>query len=303
MKSTITKLYDYKQAVIPAELLNWHVPDEEIAAQLETLSHNHAYEMEPETVQTGDSVACRGESAAARWNRETLLLFPGRGLCDSALENACLGARVGECRTVSTDEGEVTLTVKRILRRAAMPVGDQLVKAEGIDGVNTVAEYYDWYREQNEPERRRSAAMGIAGNLLYEIRMQSELSIDQEEKDAFVWDCANSYCQSLVKAGIDPTVPSEGTDFLTEEQAKQKMYVEHEPFFTMYVADAYFVQKETGADVDAICKEELNKLAADNGLEAESLLTEDGWAILCGQVLHNKALELMANYTEQFLED
>ncbi len=85
MKSTITKLYDYKQAVIPAERLRWRVPDKEIAAQLETLSRNHAYEMEPETVQTGDRVACRSGSAAARWNRETLLLFPGHEFLPAAL--------------------------------------------------------------------------------------------------------------------------------------------------------------------------------------------------------------------------
>ena len=97
MKSTITQLYDYRQSVIPQDLRRWHASEEEIQAQLEVLSRNHAFERDAEEVRTGDSVACKGESGAERWNRETLLVYPGRGLMP-ALEEA---VRLG-CGTILT---------------------------------------------------------------------------------------------------------------------------------------------------------------------------------------------------------
>ncbi len=303
MKSTITKLYDYKQAVIPAELLNWHVPDEEITAQLETLSHNHAYEMEPETVQTGDSVACRSESAAARWDRETLLLFPGRGLCDSALENACVGARVGECRTVSTPEGEVTLTVRRILRRANMPVCDELVQAEHIDGVNTVADYRSWFRAQREDFYRMQAKYQSANFLLDQVKQHSEISIDQEEKDAWMWDLVNSLYDALVDAGMDPKIPQEGFDFLTEEQAKEKMYHEWEWAFTADVVQAYMVEQVFGLSLEDVCREGVEKLAAEHGMTADQLRAASCDSMIRRKFAQEKAMELLGDYAEPFLED
>ena len=50
MKSTITQLYDYRQSVIPQDLRRWHASEEEIQAQLEVLSRNHAFERDAEEV-------------------------------------------------------------------------------------------------------------------------------------------------------------------------------------------------------------------------------------------------------------
>ena len=99
MRSKVTKPYDYKLIPVPREMRLWRITDQELEEHLETLSHNHAYEADVDMVELGDSVACRGESAAARWNRPVLLFYPGRGICDEALENACVGAKLGERRT------------------------------------------------------------------------------------------------------------------------------------------------------------------------------------------------------------
>lgn len=303
MKSTITKLYDYKQSVIPDELRRWRVPDEEIAAQLEILSHNHAYETEPETVQTGDSVACRSESAAARWDRETLLLFPGRNLFDSALENACVGAKVGESRTVSLPEGEVKLTVKRILRRANMPVGDELVQAEHIEGVNTVAQYYDWYRADKRDFNRMRAKYQSASFLLDEIEKHSTFSIDQEEKRAWVTERANSLYDAYIAAGIDPRIPQEGVDILTEEQAKAQIYGQLECTFKTFVTQTYMVEQVFGLDLEDVCRESLEKLAAEHGMSPDALRATSCDSMIQAKFAQEKIIELLGDYTEQFLED
>ena len=188
MKSTITKLYDYHQAVIPPELCQWRITDAELTEQLETLSHNHAYEADVDTVQTGDSVACRGESAAERWNRPVLLFYPGRGICDEALENVCVGAKLGERRTVTVDGDEITLTVTRIVRHQWMAVSDELIRTENIPGVTTLEEYGRWYRAANEPTRRSNAAYRIAYNLAEQVAEKSEFAIDEPERSLWVQD-------------------------------------------------------------------------------------------------------------------
>ena len=302
MKSTITRLYDYQQSVIPAEMRLWRVKDEEVRPQLETLSRNHAYEAEAEEVRSGDSVACRGESPAERWNRETLLFYPGRGLCGAALENALVGAKAGESRTAQTAEGAVTLTVKRIVRRSSMPVGDALVRLEGIEGVETVADYDRWYREEKGSFYRQQAKYRCANFLLEEIQEKSELFIDQEEKDAWMWERVNSLYDAMLAAGMDPRLPREGFDFLTEEQAKEKMYREQEWAFPAYVVQAYMAEKLSGRSMDIIAREGLEKLAAEHGMSVEQVRAGSCDAMVCGKFAMEKALEELGKYTEQFLE-
>lgn len=301
MKSTITQLYDYKQSVIPAELRRWHAAEEEIREQLKTLSRNHAFEAEVEEVQSGDSVACRGESTAARWDRKTLLFYPGHGLMP-VLEEALLGAKAGESRTVETAEGPVKLTVKRIVRRRNMPVGDVLVRLEGIEGVETVADYERWFREQREDFYRQRARYQCAKFLLDEIQEKSTLSIDQEEKDAWMKERIDCLYDAMVAAGMDPTIPSEGFDFLTEEQAKEKMYREQEWAFTACVVQSYMAEKLSGVSMEDITREGLEKLAAENSTTVEQLRATSCEAMIQGKFALEKAMELLGEYTEQFLE-
>lgn len=302
MKSTITRLYDYTQSVIPAELLRWRVSDEEIAAQLETLSHNHAYEEDVDEVQMGDSVACRGVSAAPRWNRETLLFFPGRGLCEESLEDACVGAKLGECRRAQVPEGEVTLTVKRIVRRSNLPVGDALVQAEGIDGVSTVAQYYDWYRASKREPNRQLATYRAAAFLLDEIRDHSDIAIDQTEKDTWLRERINILYDALVEAGLDPKIPKEGFDFLTEEEAKQKMYEEQSPVFTDYVVQVYMAEKLSGQSMEQLYQQRVQQLAQENHMTVEQLERQSGMAMISGKIAYETALDQLGKYTQQFLE-
>lgn len=301
MKSTITKLYDYKQSIIPQELRRWHASEEEIREQLELLSRNHAFEEDAEEVRSGDSVACRGESAAARWNRETLLVYPGHGLMP-AMEEALLGAKTGEYRTVETEEGAVKLTIKRIVRRSNMPMGDELIRLEKIDGVETVEDYRQWFRRQKEDFYRQRARYQCAKFLLDEIREKSQLSIDQEEKDAWLREQVDCLYNAMVAVGRDPRIPDEGVDFLTEEQAKEKMCREQEWAFTEYVVQSHMAEKLSGAPMEDIARKGLEKMAAENGMTVEQLRSGSCDAMIYAKFAMDKAMELLGSYAEQFLE-
>lgn len=302
MKSTITKLYDYKQAAIPESFLRWRIPDEEIAKQLETLSRNHAFDEDVLQVQPGDSVACHGRSAAEKWNRPVLLFYPGRGLCDPALENACVGASLGETKTVQAQEGPVELTVKRIVRRRNMPVGDELVQAENIPGVSTVADYYCWYRQTNEPERREQAASRCANFLLKEIQAHSAIHLDPDEKNEWLWSMVNNLYQSMIESGSDPRIPDEGFDFLTEEQAKAKMFKQREDLFTRYVVYAYMAQTLSGKSLDEICREGVEKFAAEQGLTPSYIWENSPRTTIYWKFISDRAFELLGDYAKGFLE-
>ena len=303
MKSTVVKMYDYKSWEIPAEITLWRIADGEIEQQLERLSHDHAYEMDADTVELLDSVACRGECESSRWNRAVLLIYPGRKLCAGEIETALIGAKVGESRTVATPDGDVKLTVTRIVRRRNLPIGDKLVKAIGIENVETVEDYYRWYRDQNEPERRANAAMRIAYQMIKQIVEKSEFCFDENEKRDWLNDRVERYYRALVLAGIDPTIPQEGTVFLTEEQAKAKMYAGFEPQFSIYVVCGHLVETLTGVAAETFCEEAIEELATDNNMPVEELVERSGKYACYDKLLQDKALALLATYTEQFLED
>lgn len=303
VKSTITKLYDYSLCALPDECRLWRISDEELQAHLEMLSRNHAFEAEVDTVRMGDSVACRSESSESYWSRPVLLFYPGREICDAEAENACVGAKLGEKRTVTMEGAEVTLTVERILRRSNMPIGDALAKAEGIEGVETLDAYRKWYRQTNEPTRALHASYRGAMFLLHRIAEKSEFLLDEEEKRTWLTNRVNRLYDALVDAGFDPKIPKEGFDFLTEEQAKAKMYAEQEHFFTEYVADCYMLEKLTGCTVQDVVNERLPALAAGVGMSVEEIIRQSGEAMVYGKFASEGAMEALSDYTKRFLEE
>lgn len=302
MKSTITKLYDYRKSPIPQELLTWRIPDAEIAEHLQVLSCNHAFEEDVDVVQMGDSVACSAESACERWNRPVMLFYPGRELCEPEVENACVGACVGESRAVCLDGQPVKLTVKRIVRRSNMPVGPALIQAEGIDGVETVDAYYTWYRQTNEPTRKLHASYRAASFLMDEMAKKSDYLIDDEEKTAWLNDRVDKVYEALLDAGADPTIPKEGFEFLTVEQAKANMFQQFEPFFADYVTQAYLVETQTGRSIEQVVEERLEAMCKAEGYSAKEVREKSGFAMISGKFAFEAALELLAEYTKGLLE-
>ena len=117
-----------------------------------------------------------------------------------------------------------------------------------------------------------------------------------------MWERVNSLYDAMLAAGMDPRLPREGFDFLTEEQAKEKMYREQEWAFPAYVVQAYMAEKLSGRSMDIIAREGLEKLAAEHGMSVEQVRAGSCDAMVCGKFAMEKALEELGKYTEQFLE-
>ena len=304
MKSKVTKLYDYTQAEIPSQLRLWRVSEDALDRQLILLSRSHAQELDVEQVQSGDSVACRGESAVGRWNKPVLLFYPGHGLCEKAIEDALVGMKPGESKTVAASEGDVTLTVIRIVRRSACPIGDELVKREAIEGVETVADYRRWYRETTEARNRQDRQAHIAVQLIDEIVEKSEYEIDKPEEDEWAKTMANIEYDAAVARGIDPTVPEEGTEFLTEEQARQKYVEMCRPFFRNELIYPAVAERLSGMTSEEFFRAELAREAeVYYHMTVEELLEKGSEEILRRQMFQNGAMQLLKEYGKQLLED
>ena len=165
-----------------------------------------------------------------------------------------------------------------------------------------MADYDRWYREDKGAFYRQRALYQSANFLLEEIQEKSELFIDQEEKDAWMWDRVDHLYDAFLAAGMDPKIPSEGFDFLTEEQAKEKMYKEQEWAFTAYVVQVYMAEKLSGQTMKEISQAGVEALAAEHGMTAEELRATSCNAMIDGKFAMEKAVEELTKYTEQFLE-
>ena len=257
MRSKVTKLFDYTRAEIPETLRRWRVTEENMEEHLATLARSHALEKDVEEIRAGDSVVCRGESAVGRWNKPVLLFYPGSGLCEKVIEDVLVGLKSGESRTIAASEGDVTLTVARIVRRESHPVNDGLVKLEGVEGVETLEAYRRWYRETTEKEDRQRNLGYLARHLLQEIEKNSEYDIDEAEEAAWAEVQGEQWRRAEEAQGIDPSIPEEGTDFLTEEQIREKYINLARPHFRKHFIYAAIAVALSGKDEETLLQEEL----------------------------------------------
>lgn len=305
MKSRVTKLHDYAEVEVPAALRLWRVTDKAMEEHLAVLSRSHAQELDAAQVQPGDSVVCRGESTVSRWNKPVLLFYPGRNLCEKVIEDALVGMKIGEYKTIPASEGNVTLTVSRVVRRDPHPVNDELVKLEHVDGVETLEDYCRWYRETTEAADRKRNLSYLARHLLQEIGKHSVCEIDEAEENAWTEEVSVLMRKADEAQGIDPTVPEEGTDFLTEEQVREKYIEKSRPFFRDMVIYAGVAESLSGQDAEALFQTGLKELAERSNMDVETLREkfQISDAAAHNQVFFNKAEEFLKERCEQLMEE
>lgn len=305
MKSIVTKLFDYTQAEVPPALRLWRVTDQAMEARLAVLSRSHARELEFDQVRSGDSVVCRGESAVSRWNKPVLLFYPGHGLCEQAIEDALVGMKTGEAKTVAASDGAVTLTVSRIVRREPHPIDDSLIRLEQIEGVETLEEYRRWYRETTEAEDRKRNLGYLARHLLTEIEKHSVCALDEAEETAWAEESAVLMRRSEEAQGIDPTVPEEGTDFLTEEQVREKYIQKCRPLFRNMVVDAAVAEALSGLDAESVLQDGMREMAENYHMDVKTMLEtfQASESVIRSQVFFTKAEALLRERCEQLMEE
>lgn len=277
MKTKVTKLYDVGLIPTPEDIPDWHVDEAAVDELVRALGVQHATEVEVGKVQTGDTVFCASEGAL---QDRTVLIYPGRNMPGAeAAESAVLGAVPGGTVETELNGAPAVLTVKRVVRRAPAKVDDTLVQGEHIDGVDTVEGYRAYIKEKTEEQNRSLSAKRLSAALREELIARSEYEVDEAEQEAWTDKAAQQMLEMYEAEGIDPHVPEEGTDFLTDEEVMAQFKENLRPqFLALAVSRAFCDQR------GVTFGEEDRKLYADNGYTGEEaeggFLDSKTWELL-----------------------
>ena len=113
-------------------------------------------------VEAGFRVTLRTESALPKFNREKTAVTVGGGLYSREIESALIGMRAGESGSAVVKGEPVSFTVTRVERRVYPELTDDLARAQGIPGVETLAQY----RAYMASKLRGEFAAGVSARLI-----------------------------------------------------------------------------------------------------------------------------------------
>lgn len=233
MNSKVIRLWDHTSEPIPEEYRNWGVTPQEIDQQLQLLSRNHARLMEKDVAEEFDAVRCR----IANGDLAVTLVYPGRKLYPE-LEEAVLGARVGEERMAAVNGKTLTLTIERICAYVPAEIDDTLIKCEKIPNVKTVDAYRVWWEEQENAERFRMNGLRIAYDLLEKMAEKSELYVDEEELTACLRERAQQIFDSMVNSGLPAEMVDSVEDMVADFRERASSFF-YPKFLHPYVIEQY----------------------------------------------------------------
>lgn len=272
MNSKLTCCFNYHTLSIPPQLRRWKIPQEEIQQELQALAADHASNQPVEDViQKGDSVRCQClDCSDPAWRDRAVLLYPGREFPGAEqAEAAVLGKRPGETFSCSLGGEQAQLKVLEALRRVEPAIGPELMWILNIPGVETVEDFSHWYHQQHDAQRRQKAAFGIVGYWMQQTVERSEFFIDQKELEDWCLLRGRMMFDALLAGGIDPRLPEEGFDILTDQQAIQKLAKENQPRFRPFLLYRYLCEKDGFVITQEDHLKALEEIAAQQGLTME----------------------------------
>lgn len=233
MNSKVIRLWDHTNEPIPEEYKGWGVTPAQIDQQLQLLARNHARLAEKEVVEELDAVRCHMEGG----DLSVTLVYPGRKLFPE-LEEAVLGARVGDVREATVNGKTITLTVERICAYVPADINDSLIKREKIPNLKTLDAYKVWWEEQENAKRFRDNGGYIAYDLLQKMAEKSELYVDEEELTAALRERAQVVYNSMAESGL-PSEMLQSVDEMVEEFRERATSMFYPKFLHPYVIESY----------------------------------------------------------------
>ena len=277
MKTKVTKLFDVNCIPMPEDIPDWHVDEAAVDGLLNALAIQHSAETEVQEVQMGDTVFCASEGALAD---RTVLIYPGRNMPGAeAAEKAVLGCVLRGTVKAELCGAPAVLTVKRIIRRAPARLDDALIRGEHIDGVDTVEGYRVYIKDKSEEQNRSLSAKRLSAALREALIARSEYNVDEAEQEAWTEAAAQQMLKMYEEEGIDPHIPEDGTDFLTDEEVMEAFKNQLRPQFLALAMSRAFCEAH-GVSFGP----EEQKMYADNGYEGEdaesSFLDSKTWGLL-----------------------
>ena len=193
MNGSVSRLCNIDSIVIPEDMLEISVNEQDVEDGVKALALRYAAETEAGTAERGDVVHCRADETAYPDGR-TVLIFTGvemPGAEEAA--KAAVGRKVGDVFETQLAGKPVRLTVEKIIRRTPVEVNDALIASIGIDGVTTVEEYKNHLSEKAladiSLEKHKMASIYLLDKLID----GSEYIYDEAEFEAFFQKNLSAY--------------------------------------------------------------------------------------------------------------
>lgn len=213
MRGYVSKLYDIDSVVLPAELLELHVDDQNVEQGLKQLAMRYATECPAEKVEKGDVVYGQSDAESYTDGRK-ILIFTGVEIpgAEKAVQ-AVLGTKVGDAVQTEIYEQLITLKVEKIVRRIPAQIDDQLAVRMGVEGVSTVDECRAYLREKALADIRLENSKEIAHIYVDALHRNSLYEYDEAEAKAYVDSVYAEYAAEYASYGME----------LTEEELRQEI--------------------------------------------------------------------------------
>lgn len=306
MNSKMVKCFDYRTLEVPQELRKWQDgdPNKEIADELERLARDYSREKQIESeICIGDSVQCTcTEAKNENWLKKPVLLFPGRNLPGAGdAEEKAVGKKAGDIFSCMIDEQELMLQVEKVIRRTNVQVGPELIELLQIPQVHTVEDYYRWYHEKHDPEKRNKACIRLVQYWLTEVLNRSEIFIDESEKEKWCRSKAELIYKGMLAAGVDQRKQEDGS-MLTEEEALRKIAAEQEIRFAPFVIYEYFCGQDGFVLSEEEYRKELQKMAAERETPLEELEKQTNIQIYREVYYQEHTFSILCKEAEAYLE-
>lgn len=285
MNGCVNKLCDIDSIVIPEEILDASIDEQRVEEELQTLAMRYAKESQEETVEKGDLVYCAADADSYPDGR-TILIYTGMEMPEAKeAAEAVIGKKTGEAVAAVLAGKNVTLTIKKILRRTPVEVNDSLIESTGIDGVTTVEAYKEYIREKLMADAQMEASKMSVAFMIQNMTAKSTYTYDEAEFDAYVQAHMDECMAEFSEMGEAPAPEEIKAGLL--EQMKQ-----------LWMAEAFC--KSKGIDIDMKAVEE----QTDQMIEMMQLMGEEvpERSELIEEAIQNEYFTGFINYISQMIE-
>lgn len=246
MNGVVSNLYDIDSIVIPEELTKTDIDEQKVDEEVQALAKRYAREEQADAAAAGDLVCCQADSESYPDGR-TILIYAGMKLPGAEkAEEAVIGKKAGDAVSTILAEKNVTLTIRKIVRRTPVAVNDALIAGMGIENVKTIEDYKAFIRDKMAADQAMEQEKEVIRYVMDEMIANSTYIYDEKEMEAYVQKTCEQYKKECEAIG-EPVEMEEMKQGIVE-QCKQ-----------YWMAKAFCESKGIAVDLSSV-EEETDKM-------------------------------------------
>lgn len=223
-QSKALSIFDYREIDLSQYAAPFSMNNEELEEKLTKFRTRHAPMTEADSVETGDFVTLDTVSETPRFRKTGVTLRVGKGLFSRELEQAILGMRVGEPRTIALPDAAAHVTIRSIRRRTLPPLTDDTVASWGIEGAKTVEQLIAVVKEEAQSQYIADTAESVAVAVSGEANRRSVFDLDEEEIRTVEDEGRNMAEDMLRSAELDPATATDEEVLAVSGRTKQEHF-------------------------------------------------------------------------------